>query len=186
MNFTTRHFIDDVLLAIGQEGFSGLTVEATSLLHALTKLNLPTDCPPIIRERITHELRRQGLTETSKDGSIIRIQLSIKGMYRVQKSVIDRLEILEQDPWDGMWRIVMFDIPARHSQSRYLLTAQLKRLGFMMIQGSTWIHPYPCDKVLEQIITFTNLQAFVSYGTISQLDIATTRKLNRHFTHLSR
>ncbi len=174
-------YVDTTLQLIGNEGFSGLSIHARSLVEALNHLGIPRAVPPEIRSRIAHELRRQQLVELARDGYILKIQLSTKGFYRLQKSVIDRLVISPPKVWSNSWQVIFFDIPSRHSQSRYLLTAQLKRLGFYMIRNSTWVHPYECTAILEQIITYTNLQSFVSYGTITHFDPSTTRKLLRYF-----
>ncbi len=54
-------------------------------------------------------------------------------------------------PWDGKWRIVMFDIPQTHERQRYLFRAKLKMLGFQMIQKSVFVIPYPCEEELSRI-----------------------------------
>lgn len=178
---STRQLIDTTLKIIGQEGLSGVRVNGATLHDGLSKLSIPVVTSDDQISRVAHELRRQKLIDISVEGTNLKIQLSVKGLYRLQKSFIDQLTIPTEKPWNDQWYIILYDIPARHSQSRYLLTAQLKRLGFLMIQGSTWVYPYPASEVLEKIITYTNLQPFVSYGTVSSFDPITTRKLRRHF-----
>lgn len=184
MTPSTRQLIDASLEIIGQEGLSGVRVNGATLHEGLSKLSIPVVSSDDQISRIAHELRRQKLIDISAEATSLKIQLSVKGLYRLQKSFIDQLTIPTEKPWDGRWYIVLYDIPARHSQSRYLLTAQLKRLGFMMVQGSTWVYPYPFAEVIQKVVTYTNLQPFVSYCTATDFDPNTSRKLKRHFAEL--
>jgi DNA-binding transcriptional regulator PaaX len=54
-------------------------------------------------------------------------------------------------PWDGKWRIVMFDIPQKYERQRHLFRAKLKILGFQMLQKSVFVIPYPCEEELSRI-----------------------------------
>ncbi len=51
-------------------------------------------------------------------------------------------------PWDGKWRVVMFDIPQEFNRTRDRLRSRLKVLGFQMIQKSVFVLPYPCQEEL--------------------------------------
>ncbi len=44
-------------------------------------------------------------------------------------------------PWDGRWRLAMFDIPESKSALRQKLWRQLRSLGFGYLQHSVWISP---------------------------------------------
>ena len=46
-------------------------------------------------------------------------------------------------PWDGMWRLVIFDVPMRHHVHRGKLRRYLRSRGFGLLQGSVWITPDP-------------------------------------------
>lgn len=51
-------------------------------------------------------------------------------------------------PWDGKWRVVMFDIPQELNRERDRFRSRLKVLGFQMIQKSVFVLPYPCQEEL--------------------------------------
>lgn len=50
---------------------------------------------------------------------------------------------------DGVWKMVIFDIPERQRQVRTFLRNRLKALGFKKWQSSIWISPYKLDQRLE-------------------------------------
>lgn len=179
----TKLLVNEVLSRIGSAGIMGQTIEANTALEALDALQtIPDSVSPITKKRLIHEIRRQELMTFTQDTDSMTVQLSVKGIHRLQKHEIESMAIPVMEKWDGCWRMVMYDIPARHAESRYLLTSNLKRLGFVMIQGSVWAHPYPCFEIISRLTTYANLTQFVTVAGISQLDKSTERKLHRKFS----
>lgn len=50
---------------------------------------------------------------------------------------------------DGMWKLVIFDIPEKQKYVRVVLRAKLKALGFKKWQNSIWISPFALDEEIE-------------------------------------
>lgn len=48
-------------------------------------------------------------------------------------------------PWDGLWRMVVFDVPEIERKARDQLRRTLKTGGFGYLQHSVWISPHPLD-----------------------------------------
>ena len=46
-------------------------------------------------------------------------------------------------PWDGLWRLALFDVPEVQSAVRDKLRAYLRGCGFGYLQNSVWITPHP-------------------------------------------
>ncbi len=72
--------------------------------------------------------------------------------------------------WDNKWRLVMFDIPERRKKIRNLLRFHLKKIGFIQIQGSVWIYPYPCEEIIVIIKTYFGLNDEVLYFTTEYIE----------------
>lgn len=184
-NKGTVQFINAALKAVGAGGLMGIAVVAPNMALALDRIGVfSSNTPSQLRRRCLAELKRQGLIITSHEDDNLRLQLTVKGIHRLQKLEIDELEIKTPRKWDKKWRMVMFDIPARRKESRYLLLSQLRRLGFVMIQNSLWIHPYPCFEIVERVVRYSNLQQFVSVAEICRLDEHATKRLLTHFPTL--
>ena len=181
----TRAVINQILKSIGENGLSGVHVTAKSAPDALTKLSiLPIDPSPQRHYQLVNELKRQELVTISRENDDFHLQLSVKGIHRLQRAEIESLSIKKPAIWDKKWRLVMFDIPSHKNESRYILTSNLKRLGFRMIQKSFWVHPYPCFDIAEKVILYANLQNYISLAEISRLDAVSERRLLRHFKDL--
>lgn len=50
---------------------------------------------------------------------------------------------------DGVWKIIIFDIPESKRPVRTFLRQKLTSLGFKKWQNSIWVSPYALDKDLE-------------------------------------
>jgi len=49
-------------------------------------------------------------------------------------------------PWDGRWRLVLFDLPNTKSSLRNRLRSHLRQRGFGWLQNSVWISPDPLEE----------------------------------------
>ncbi|MFN7341937.1 MAG: hypothetical protein ACK5TA_01230, partial [bacterium] len=50
-------------------------------------------------------------------------------------------EVAWATPWDGKWRLFLFDIPEAENTKRRQLTRALAKAGCGCLQGSVWISP---------------------------------------------
>lgn len=62
--------------------------------------------------------------------------------------------------WDGLWRLVIYDIPEKERGKRGALRRYLKDLGFGKIQGSCWVSPYNFS---SQIYEAANTYGLLNY-----------------------
>ena len=53
--------------------------------------------------------------------------------------------------WDKKWRILIFDIREQRRQVRFRLRALLQGAGFVRLQDSVWVYPYPCDEFVALV-----------------------------------
>lgn len=72
--------------------------------------------------------------------------------------------------WDEKWRLVMFDIPEKRKKIRNLLRFHLKKIGFIQVQGSVWVYPYPCEEIIVIIKIYFNLNDEVLYFTTDHIE----------------
>jgi len=57
-------------------------------------------------------------------------------------------------PWDGKWRLVLFDLPERKNTARVRLRRFLKDQSFGYLQNSAWISPDPMIELTRQLSGF--------------------------------
>lgn len=178
----TTQQINYILRQIGKEGLSGVTLPADSMAHVLECI---AQVPHELSVKFVTELRRQQLVEVSRADGIFTVQLSVKGIHRLQRAEIGELTIATPSAWDGRWRMVIFDLPRTHAQQRYVLTSQLRRLGFAMLRDSTWLHPYPCFDVVDSIVRYCGVARAITTAEVASLDASSVRTLQRAFPELT-
>jgi len=65
---------------------------------------------------------------------------------------------LQEQKWDGIWRIVIFDIEEENRWVRDLFRRKLKELSFGFFQKSVWISPHDFLKDFKEFLETHNLE----------------------------
>jgi len=76
--------------------------------------------------------------------------LTLKGVREILKYKMKNKHL--EKPWDGRWRIIVFDIEEATRKDRDYLRGQLKWIGFQELQKSVWIFPYEIRDELKEFI----------------------------------
>ncbi|MDE2030816.1 MAG: hypothetical protein KGI58_00950 [Patescibacteria group bacterium] len=125
-------------------------------------------------------LKKQRLIEfVSENNGVTTLRITKKGESKVKSFSIDMLSIKKPLKWDGKWRAFMFDLPIRYKQARNSLRIKLKQIGFIQLQKSVWIYPYPCEDELLYITDYYKIRNFIEILTIE--NIINDKKLKQHF-----
>lgn len=136
-----------------------LTWEATKLLLSLVKRGIREIAP------LRMELESQGLVSNQLQLSRLAKRLVHQNIlqggaregYEITKTGLQKLmqlelkQISEPAHWDGLWRLILFDIPESKRPLRDELRRLIKELGCQKIQQSIWVHPFDCLSRFEQI-----------------------------------
>lgn len=81
--------------------------------------------------------------------------------------------------WDKKWRIVIFDVWERRRDVRDRLRGLLESNGFVKIQNSVWVYPYPCEKLFAFLRADLRLGLGMLY--IVAEEIENDQRLRKHF-----
>lgn len=101
-------------------------------------------------------LRENGLVELIDDKQLV-FRLTDSGKDRV---LWEKMKISNK-PWDGKWRIVIWDIPEKRRITRDVLRYKLKLLGFQRLQKSVWASKKDCTKILRNFIKQVGIEDWV-------------------------
>ncbi len=86
-------------------------------------------------------------------------QISAKGLEKLQRLHVNTIE--QTEPWDAVWRFVIYDIPEEHKLARDKVRRLIKRLGFVQVQQSVWAHALPCMEEFKQIQLAYGIQSHI-------------------------
>lgn len=114
--------------------------------------------------RILKRFRLEGVVKSikEKDG-VERLVLTDKGKAKYLWHQFNNLNLAKEKKWDGVWRIVLFDIPETIKNKRNALRRKLKKLGFIEFQKSVFVYPYPCEDEINFVINFFKIYDYVYY-----------------------
>lgn len=91
-------------------------------------------------------LRERNLIKIiKKDNGKIYFQTTSKAKKELLNFCYKEMKIARPEKWDGLWRIVIFDIPKKLDYVRDALRRKLKELEFYQLQKSTFMCPFECE-----------------------------------------
>lgn len=98
--------------------------------------------------RQIQELERRGYLESTPAGKAGQrvLKLTQQGVLRALGG-IDPVTKWDR-PWDGKWRLAMFDLPEDRRALRNALRKELRAAKFGCLQGSVWLTPDPVENLV--------------------------------------
>ena len=76
------------------------------------------------------------------------LSVTSQGTALLTKLELPHHPIRKPRRWDEKWRVIMFDISERRRKTRQQLRLTLHSIGFVRLQDSVWVHPYPCEELV--------------------------------------
>ena len=102
-----------------------------------------------------------------RDGFIQKVIINGQMNFRLTGSGMKELfrlfPVLEidQEEWDGFWRVIIFDIPESKRKNRDNLRKEILKQGFGRLQDSTYISPYEFSKSFMNFLQVKGLSGSV-------------------------
>lgn len=115
-----------------------------------------------------YSLQRNGFIKIVKEKNGKKaVVLTNKGKKRAREFSLETLTITKPKQWDGQWRVIIFDVPIKFNNGRRAMRCKIQELGFIHLQKSVWICPYPCEDEILFIAKTYNIDSFVDILTVS-------------------
>jgi len=109
--------------------------------------------------RALARLEKRGLVRRQKrDDGNEYLLLTEAGEQAYQQEMCSELKLERPAVWDRQWRIVIFDIPEDKKIVREALRKHLRNLGFLRLQKSVFVTPYPCAKEITFLQKFYEVE----------------------------
>ncbi|MBU4141810.1 CRISPR-associated endonuclease Cas2 [Patescibacteria group bacterium] len=168
---TTKNITKIILLSLVAAGAAGAVVALPGLAilgkefaswNKYKKFRLKSTLKRLHKQRM--------INFSEKSDGTIQLELIEAGNKRILQYKFEEMEIKTPLKWDGLWRLVMFDIPDKKKQAREALRAKLKTLGFYKIQESIFIHPYDCKNEIDFIKELYSIGPFVKFVIAGNID----------------
>ncbi len=120
--------------------------------------------------RSIKNLIESGCIEMIQSDNKSYLKLTKKGKNKLNSIKLEGDQALVSNTWDGLWRIIILDIPENRKNERESLRYLLKKADFVCIKNTVWISPFPYEHL------FTNIKKDLGLGT--ELMIIVTDKID--------
>ncbi len=120
--------------------------------------------------RAIKNLLDSGLAEQLESDQKEYLRLTPAGKKKLVSSELSSGTIPVPAVWDGLWRIIILDIPEERKNEREALRYLLKKAGFACVKNTVWVSPYPFEHL------FTNIKK--DLGLSTELMIITTDSID--------
>ena len=161
-----------ILIALGITSAMVIAVVAPNVFSAFGKIYEPLKkTNPKQFKRSLKILENENFVSVSQEGDKTVIRLIKNGQQKLLKFQIDDMKIEPQKKWDKKWRLVIFDVPEKFSQARTIFRRKICELGFIPLQKSVWVYPYPCEDQIDFLKEVYEIRPFVRVVTADNIDI---------------
>ena len=100
-----------------------------------------------------------GYAEIHKSERQNYAKLTPKGKIKLDSLRLECEDVLVSTTWDGLWRIIILDLPEERKNERESLRYLLKKANFVCVKNTVWISPLPYEHL------FTNIKKDLSLST---------------------
>jgi len=120
--------------------------------------------------RGVRRLVERGFVRIQKRKNEEILTLTPKGEDLLAKLTQRRFASKKPKQWDKKWRIVIYDIKEERKRMRRSLRESLVYFGFVPVQKSVWVYPYPCEDLLVMIKADFRIGKEVLYLVVDKLE----------------
>ncbi|MEK7565804.1 MAG: hypothetical protein AAB506_02040 [Patescibacteria group bacterium] len=151
----------------------GLARVATPLLNGYRRRKIDEEeslfDERILRRRLKY-LKKKKLVEFEEKGEETLIKITENGQKRILRYNFDNLTINFLKHWDHKWRVIIYDVTELKKNARDAFRHKIKSLGFLSLQESVYLIPYPCENEIEYLRQYFSIGSEILYLTVEKLE----------------
>lgn len=136
----------------------------------LDEFDISSQKPEYAISRSIKNLVESGMVEILKSDNQEYARMTQEGRNKLHSITLEADGALVSITWDGMWRIILIDIPEDRKSEREAVRYLLKKAGFVCLKNSAWISPFPFEHL------FTNIKK--DLGLTNEMIIFVTDKVD--------
>ena len=159
-----------ILRAIATVGVVSVILSSPLSINALVKAHGKYQRKFKLKNYITSTIKKLHHRDLIKISNG-NITLTKKGEVELEKYKLEENFLKKRNKkWDGKWRVVIFDIKERYRQIRDGLRIELDHFGFIKLQNSVWITPYPCNDIIALLKTDMMIARDLLYLVVEKIE----------------
>ena len=176
-NYSRRGEIAVIILkTVAVGGLAVAVLALPGLAQVLTLFKPKNDYERYKVKRTYDNLKKQNYIRVyKKDGKEV-VEITKKGKRKILQYDYENLKLKKQKKWDGLWRVVIFDIPEKNKLARRALSNKLNSIGFYKFQKSVFITPHKCGDEIEFVTNYFRVRKYVKCMVVKEVEDSTRLK----------
>lgn len=151
-------------ILIGSAFLPALPMAAGAVVKAWKDIN-KKDLGRIIKRLEKQEM----ITMQEMADSKMKMVITDKGKKRLLEYDFENIE-LKHKKRDGMWRLVIFDIPEEKRNARDVFRRKLLQLNFIRLQDSVFASAYPCKSEIDFLCHYLDISDFITLVSLNKIE----------------
>ncbi|MFA6270433.1 MAG: hypothetical protein WC657_04475 [Candidatus Paceibacterota bacterium] len=121
-------------------------------------------------EKILSVLEKNKLIKfwTKNDKGVL--ELTNEGRLYFNRLKAKKIKLPTGKKWDGMWRMVTFDIPEKLKLNRMRFARNLNFIGMYNIEKSIFIYPHECRDQIFKIAELYEVRKYICYMVVKSIE----------------
>lgn len=172
-----------ILLTLVGTALISLTAVAPGVIFALKKLGVTKKLLDRQKYYVNDSLERLikkgfvGVVEKNGEKFVKLTKAGNKSLFKIQAK---QTMISIPKKWDNKYRVVIFDIEENKKKAREEIRYTLLQCGFIKLQNSVWVYPYPCEGIIHLLRTHLEVEEEnLVYMTVESIE--NDEWLRKHF-----
>ena len=105
-------------------------------------------------ERSLRRMAKKRIVEFSVRNGKTYLQITDNGKKKLKEIQFESIKIEMSKSWNGVWTVILFDIPEYQKTARDALRRKLKDLGCYQYHKSVFVHPASCGDEIDFVAEF--------------------------------
>lgn len=175
----------DVLLAIAAVGAAFVMPGAARAIYSLVAKRIAGQDTPEERALKARKLKelagRRLITIRDVSGDKVEVTLTSAGKKLVKLYKLDDMKLPKPPKWDKKWRVITYDISAKHRRASVALSCKFHDLGMFRLQKNIWVYPHECKDDIDSIFAIFGLNPDSSLLYLLSDRLPRESEVRRHF-----
>ncbi len=112
-------------------------------------------------------LLRKGYIQLVDKNAEQFVKITKKGELAI---LLARAKLSSAEPWDGKWRVIIFDIPEASRLERNRFRRLLKEFGFLKLQASVFVSPKALNRRALDYLKQSGLMKYIRILKVEEMD----------------
>ena len=135
-------------------------------------------------ERVVSSLKNKKFVRFWVEDGKGKLELTKEGKIHLAGLEVNKIKLPTKTNWDGLWRMVTFDIPEKLKINRKRFTRALIFVGMQNLEKSIFIFPHECKEPVLKIAKLFEVDKYIKYIVAKSIEPDFKLKINFPYTKL--